>query len=376
MELSAEDSLRLNVLLATPLQAIRIDESAMEVQALSESGVATVRLNPTGRDERYLRMVREMLSSQVLGSPGGYPVFLRRWTRMGQTRNDSLEQLLLLGEPEAIVAVVNAQGLTDEIARRAWWVMPVAENARCMLECESVARGSMGPELAEFLIDYLPFEIEHHCMLDTIRLVLQPGLITAEAKAKLWSATKRKNTYYIGFMDALPDNLPDIQSPHPDWQTVEEKLSTLHADNPLSRQLSRCLSAEGQAFLRIARLAFNKPNNQDVAVELFKSIQQYFSEVCPNNDPSADIETIIEDAEILCDVPAVCPTTEAVQALLAVAPEQKPKVVAMLVLSWVGEALLNPIFGRTDSIGSVMRKKMAPVTEPILEQMAQLQSPV
>ena len=253
--------------------------------------------------------------------------------------------------------------------------MPEADNARRMLECETVVKGKMGSELAEFLIDYLPFETEHRCMLETIRLVLQPGLIADEVKAKLWSATKRKNTYYIGFMDALPDNLPDIQLPHPDWQAVEEKLGSLQ-DNPLSRQLSRCLSAQGQAYLRTARLAFNKPNNQDVAVELFKSIQQYFSEVCPNNDPSADIETIIEDAEILCEVPAVCPTTAAVQALLAVAPEQKPRVVAMLVLSWVGEALLNPIFGRTDSIGSVMRKKIAPVTEPILEQIAQLQSPV
>jgi len=44
-----------------------------------------------------------MLSSHVLGSPGGYPVFLQRWTRMGQTRDTQLDKLLLLGEPEAVV---------------------------------------------------------------------------------------------------------------------------------------------------------------------------------------------------------------------------------------------------------------------------------
>ena len=104
MELSAEDALRLNVLLANPLEAVRIDESSMTVYALSEQGEASVSLNPRGRDDQYLKKVRELLSSQVLGSPGGYPVFLRRWTRMGQARDHSLEQLLLLGEPEAVVA--------------------------------------------------------------------------------------------------------------------------------------------------------------------------------------------------------------------------------------------------------------------------------
>ena len=84
MELSAEDALRLNVLLANQLQAVRIDESSMRVHALSDAGEASVSLNPRGRDDQYLKKVRELLSSQILGSPGGYPVFLRRWTRMGQ----------------------------------------------------------------------------------------------------------------------------------------------------------------------------------------------------------------------------------------------------------------------------------------------------
>ncbi|MGD8614944.1 MAG: sulfur reduction protein DsrS, partial [Gammaproteobacteria bacterium] len=153
MDLSSEDSLRLNVLLANPLQAVRIDESSMTVHALSDQGEASVKLNPRGRDDQYLKRVRELLSSQVLGSPGGYPVFLRRWTRMGQARDNSLEQLLLLGEPEAVVAVVHANGLTDEIARRAWWAMPVADNARRMLERECVVRGTMGPVLAEYLVE-------------------------------------------------------------------------------------------------------------------------------------------------------------------------------------------------------------------------------
>jgi hypothetical protein len=42
----------------------------------------------------------------------------------------------------------------------------------------------------------------------------------------------------------------------------------------------------------------------------------------------------------------------------------------MLVLSMLDEALLNPVFSRTDAIGTVMRKKLKPVTEPVQEQLA------
>ena len=45
-----------------------------------------------------------MLSNHALSSPGGYPVFLQRWTRMGQAKDAQLEKLLLLGESEAVVA--------------------------------------------------------------------------------------------------------------------------------------------------------------------------------------------------------------------------------------------------------------------------------
>jgi hypothetical protein len=373
IELSAEDALRLNVLLANPLQAVRIDESSMTVYALSDAGEASVKLNPQGRDEQYLKKVRELLSSQVLGSPGGYPIFLRRWTRMGQARDDSLEQLLLLGEPEAIVAVVHASGLDNEIARRAWWAMPVADNARRMLERNSVVSGSMGTVLAQYLVDYLPFETEHRAMMETVRLVLQPGLIADELRDKLWRSAKRKNSYYVGFMDALPDALPDTGKPRQDWQELCERLK-LHLDegNPVAAQLCRCLSECGQAFLETAEAAMNKPVNQDVVVELLKSIQSYFRSVCPNSDSGADIDTIISDAEVLLHVPPVCETTTAVQDVLKAVPEYRDDVKAMMTLAWIGEPLVNPIFARSDAIGSVMRKKIEPVMTPIQQQLARL----
>jgi hypothetical protein len=373
MDLSAEDALRLNVMLANPLQAVRIDESSMTVHALSEQGEASVRLNPLGRDDQYLKRVRELLSSQVLGSPGGYPVFLRRWTRMGQARDDSLEQLLLLGEPEAVVAVVHAAGLTDEIARRAWWAMPVADNARRMLERSCVVQGAMGPVLAEFLIEYLPFETEHRAMIETVRLVLQPGLIDAAMRDKLWNQARRRSSYYVGFMDAIPDELPEARAARADLDAVREDLAPLlEAGNPVAQHLCRCLSGAGQTFLATASAAMKKPTNQDVVVEFLKSIQRYFAGLCPASDPAADMATVVEDARELLDVPAVCPTTTAVQEVLALRPVCRDEVAAMLALSWVGEALVNPVFARTDAIGSVMRKKIEPITGLIQRQLDQL----
>jgi hypothetical protein len=138
MDLTPEDALRINVLLASPIEAVRIDESRMTLFALSEKGEAKVQLNPNCRDESYLRRVRETLSSHVLGSPGGYPVYLKRW----------------------VVAVVNATGITDELARRAWWAAQTADNARCMLQQAAVVNGEMGAVLADFLVEFLPFEEE------------------------------------------------------------------------------------------------------------------------------------------------------------------------------------------------------------------------
>lgn len=373
MELSAEDALRLNVMLANPLQAVRIDESSMVVHALSGESTVCVKLNPRGRDDQYLRKVRELLSSQVLGSPGGYPVYLRRWTRMGQARDESLEQLLLLGEPEAVVAVVHARGLTDEIARRAWWAMPVADNARRMLERAPIVKGSMGRILAEHLIEYLPFETEHRAMIETIRLVLQPGLISDEMRDRLWKAAKRRNTYYVGFLGALPDALPDPLQPRADYSRYQEVLAPLAAaGNPVAAQLVRCASAAGQTYLAVAESVLNKPNNQDVVVELLRTIQTYFSGVCPAGDPGSDIDSIAREADEMCDLPAVCATTSALRQILDSAPDLRAEAAACVALAWIGEQVVNPIFARTDAIGSVMRKKIEPVTEAILARFARL----
>ena len=63
MDLSSEDSLRLNVLLRQGLQAVRIDESRMTVHALTLRGEAKVPLHANCRTDQYNSNVKAMFSS-------------------------------------------------------------------------------------------------------------------------------------------------------------------------------------------------------------------------------------------------------------------------------------------------------------------------
>lgn len=203
MELSPEDSLRLNVLLANKPLAIRINESRMTVEGLMENGETCINLNPTMNDEPYLKQVRALLSEHALGNPGGYPLYLQRWSRMGQMREQSLEQLLLLGETTAVYAVATSDGLTDEVARRCWWARDEADHARSMLKVPDVVNGQTGPELARYLVEYLPFETETEQMVQSVSAVLQPGLLTEKEKANLWKKIIQKNGLPVWFFGGL-----------------------------------------------------------------------------------------------------------------------------------------------------------------------------
>lgn len=364
MELSAEDNLRLNVLLKQSLKAVRIDESRMVVYALSDRGEAKVPLNPSCADEKYLRLVRELLSTHTMGSPGGYPVYIKRWTRMGQERREeSLEQLLLLGEPEAVVAVVHAPGLSVQTATHAWWAFPNADNARRMLEKPQIADSELAKEMAAYLIEYLPFETEAQAMIDSVRLCLQPGLISDEEREKLWTRAKRKQAFYVGFLYAVPDDLPEQRGAHKNWDEWQTLLQPLLAQkNPYALKLQQLLSAAGQAYLQTVLSVIDKASNQDMVVSLFKALQQYFASLPIQQQPQRTIEQVAELAR-----QQLQQADAELQAVLEAHESLQDPLEAMLVLAHQGESSLNNIFGQTDSMGSVMRKKLRPLTEPLCQ---------
>lgn len=370
MELSAEDSLRLNVLLANA-EAVRIDEQNMVVYGLAGTAEAKVPLNPNCRPEEYLRRVREALSTAALGSPRGYPVFLQRWVRMGQIQNSPLEKLLMLGEPEAVVAVACAPGLTDELARRAWWAAPTPEVARFMLIREDVVRGAMGPVLANYLIEYLPFETEPVDMLNTVRLVLQPGLTDAATRRRIWESGRHRHVYRVAFLEMLPDDLPEGQPPRSDLERYRDVLETLSAaGNPIASVLARTLDGRGQAFLWTGAEALQKPANQDVCSALLNAIGRYFGAARCFEGEAADIGELTGRVDALCEQRR----SEDVAQVLAACPQLAPDVRAVLVLAHVSEALATHVFARTDAVGTLLRRKLEPVIGPLLQQFTVLRS--
>ena len=389
MELSSEDNFRLNVLLANKPLAIRIDEGRMAVYGLAAQVESTqrelpqreipqkeikIQLHPTTRPEHYLRLVKELISGQVLGSPGGYPVYLKRWTRMGQMRDESLAQLLLLGEPEAVVAAVCSPGLTDELARRAWWAMEDAENARRMLGNPVVVVGTMGPELAAYLVEYLPFETESERIVESVRLVLQPGLISPEQREDLWRKSARKPAYLVGFLQALPDDLPEPEPPRQRDPALAARIEALAArGDPWARALQRVASGAGQTWLRTVSTVLTKPPSQDIVTTAFECLRDYFAPLRPEGDPNLPISDLIAEAEGLARAWASPDAPDPVlRECLATCPELLREVAAMRSLSGVGYGVIRPVLPDPTALGTLMRRKLAPVMDAIQERIRTL----
>ena len=370
--ISNEDNLRINVLLAQKPQVIRINESNMILYALTARGEVSIQLHPTVKDEQYLRGVRELLSMKVTGSPGGYPVFIKRWTRMGHTHN-TLQHMLLLGEPEAIIAAAYANELSHAIAERIWWANPSTEIARQLLKHTDIVAGSLGVELAQFLMEFLPFEERQLDIVDTVRLCLQGNLMTQKQRLALWKRAKRKNPYYIGFMHASSDLIPETRMATSHHAKLAEKLAGLLAENnPYAEILVYLQSEQGQKWLMAFKQALRKPVDRDVVVSLFTAVNTLFQLPWAEFRGVREISQALQRSHDYCFDPTACDSTitTALSEVIALLDTQERTLLeASLVLSQLGEDTLIPVFSGNDSVGSVMRRRMLPITTPILERI-------
>lgn len=374
MELTSEDSLRLHVLVKT-VDAIRIQDDAMVVHGLLlADGVlreARVVLHPNCRADQYLRRVRAFLSGAVLGSPGGYPVHLTRWTRMGQARDAGLAKLLMLGELEAVAAVTSAPGLTDELARRVWWIAPTVEHARRMLERDSVVQGIMGPILAAHLVEHLPFEGDGRLIVESVRLVLQPGLIDDSIRQHLWNEGHRHTAYHVGFLQALPEDLPQPRRARADLARYREPLLALVAQgNAMASMLLRILDTHGQTFAEVGHRVLGRPGDSDVVAAMLNVIGHYFRDVAPAAPSERDLAVIVGDAAAVCSVRGGSDSSLA--ELFQAVPDLACDIAAILILSRVSELVVGDILAHTTATGALLQRKLAPVTERIREQFSVL----
>ena len=355
-ELSPEDELRLNVLFTTDLRAVRIDESNMTLWAKTPDGEASVPLKPNDRSDRYLKRVREQLCGHALGSPGGYPVHLTRWTRQGQTGLSAqhLKQLLLIAEEEAVVAVVHSPALTDELAQYAWWCMPTLENARLMLMRDVVSKGSMGRILAEFLVEHLAFLHEDDvAILDTVAVMIYSGVLTEAERVAIWRRGIHRNAYYVPFLELCPESLPQTKPARADFDAQREVLATLPG-NPYASMLNKALSDQGQTFLYATGVILDRPEVQEVVNHCLQALSGWCAPL-----------RILEEAarEAACN------------ALLAVAPGLAAECAALEGLAAVDADTVRPIFIKTTAIGSLMRRKIEPVTGPLRNHIQVLRTP-
>lgn len=348
-ELSPEDELRLNVLFNTELKAVRIDESNMTLWALTPQGEASVPLKPNERSDRYLKRVRELLSGHALGSPGGYPVHLTRWTRQSQAglSTQHLAQLLLIAEEEAVVAVVHSPALTDELARYAWWCMPTIENARLMLMRDVVCTGSMGRTLAEFLVEHLAFLHEDDVgILDTVAVMLYSGVLTDAERLSIWKRGNSRNSYYVAFLELQPDTLPSPRPVRADHANVPQL-----ASNPYCTMLEKALSGQGQTFLATTATILDRPEIQEVVNHTLNALAGWCAPLRQTDEASRAV---------------------ARAALLAAAPQFETDCAALDALAAVDADTVRPIFLKTTAIGSLMRRKIQPVVTSLLDAIAVL----
>ncbi|HMM47394.1 MAG TPA: hypothetical protein PKC12_05380 [Thiobacillaceae bacterium] len=348
-ELSPEDELRLNVLFNADLKAVRIDESTMTLWALTPQGEASVPLKPTERSDRYLKRVREQLSGHALGSPGGYPVHLTRWARQSQAGLSAqhLAQLLLIAEEEAVVAVVHSPVLTDELARYAWWCMPTMENARLMLMRDVVCKGSMGRMLIEFLVEHLAFLHEDDvAILDTVAVMLHSGVLTEAERLAIWRRGSGRNAYYVPFLELQSGDLPMPRAARGDHPRAAQL-----ADNPYGAMLERALSGQGQAFLATLAVVLERPEIQEVVNRTLGALAQWCA-------PLRQLDATTRDA--------------ARQALIQAEPAFASDCAALDALAAADPEAVRPIFLRTTAIGSLMRRKIQPVVQPLLDATAVL----
>ena len=111
-----------------------------------------------------------------------------------------------------------------------------------------------------------------------------------------------------------------------------------------------------------------------MVVALLNAIGAYFSAARQEDNIPESMEGVVEEARGLCQrcrhqgAKVDAQLAELVEAF----PGLQDEIAAMLVLARSGESLVNPIFSRTTAIGTLMRKKIEPVTTPLVQQLSVL----
>lgn len=345
--LTPEDTLRLNVLIST-CEAIRVDVYKLVVVGLTKDRKEqAISLNPDGDSSKYIQAVQKLLVSKVLGSMGGYPSYLKRWSRMGQVSSSNLGSLLKIGNIEAVVAVANSQNLDDEVLDLVWWCATntdqQAEIGRFLLTRDFVVRHAVGKQIAHYLLEFLPFTDDTTQLIDTTNLLLQDDLISQEAKDRLWKQGMRKTAFLVGFIERMKDNLPN-----------NDNTVALNFD---SKELDCIGTEQGQIMLKTISHILKKINQEHVLYRTLEVLGAYLSH--PMIQPLDQIDDLKNQAQ-------------SVSETLGLNDE---KIKSRLLLAGVNERLAVSTISAHGLAGSAIRKKLSNVLTPIQDALKLLTTP-
>ena len=233
-----------------------------------------------------------------------------------------------------------------------------------MLQTKEIAGGETGKVLAKYLIDFLPFETETETMVESVRMALQPGLLDEAVRQDLWKKAGRKSAYLLGFLAATPEDLPGENYPRSDHERYTEQLGELvRQGNQTASLLNFLLSSSGQGFLDTALRILEKPPTQDIVNTTLDVVREYLSAIRPEGDPDLTIEELDAEARVFLT------QSEDAAACLQAVPELEAEIVALRVLSGGGYGVLRPVLKGSTAVGSLMRRKLAPVLDPYLLQI-------
>ena len=356
-QLSTQDKLRLGVLATRNVRAIRIDEAAASLSALTDAGEARIPLNPGPDPIRYFRALREHLSELFLNLPGGYPAHIGRWTRMDSLHRNSA-RLLLLGDPEAVVAVAFADTIDARVAADVWWCGQNVEIALALLRHPGAADWPVGQELASFILGHLPFEEDAATVAGALGRILQPGLVSGDRAADLWRRGRRRHSWRAGFFLGHPALYPDTRGEHPECRVLGKRLSGHGLDrNPVALLLLEFLGEPGRNALAALAGALDNPREQEVVTLVFRRIHEVFRWPGPAPErprESAAAWSLADDLLVREGGHA-----KAIRPLLGEGQWDSLRSLAFLCL--VGEEMLAPVFGGNTFSGSVMLRHLGPV---------------
>jgi hypothetical protein len=224
----------------------------------------------------------------------------------------------------------------------------------------------MGKELADYLAEHLPFESDPMLVIATIRLILQPGLIEPEARDRIFRLGTHRNVYHIGFLEALPDELPDPLPARPDHADYRDRLAALAAEgNAPAALLAKLLDSPGQTFLAVSETQLQHPVDKYTVAKLMDIIGNYFRPALGAQKPAREIGAVIAGTEKL-----MAATDGEPAVLLQAVPELRDEIAAMLTLAHTGEALVTPIIAASTASGTLLRRKLEPVLDPLLKKYA------